>query len=408
MKKSITIPLLSLLLLTSLSMDANTIEAQKAQRIDIPFSYINSFIILQVVINNTIPLKFIFDTGAEHTVITQREYTDFLNIDYKRRFRLKGADLDEELYALLAQNISFKIDDFKLGQQRIFVLEDDYFRFQEYNGIDIHGILGAHVFKDYLIQINYQKSILSLFNRKYFESRKNKYQEIAIDVEKGKPFLKTQTAINDSSTINTRLLLDTGASIALLLYTDTHPGIQLPENAIEGNLGMGLGGYVKGFLGRVYNQQFGTFNFPNVLTNFQQLPDMLDSTYAVNRHGIIGNILLSRFMVVFDLGMKKLYVRPMRSISDAFEFDKSGLTIFATGENLDVFYINSVRKNSPAAEADIRPGDVILRINWWSAGSLKLNEINRMLQRKEGKKIRIKILRDGKTFKKQFELRELL
>ncbi len=408
MKKIITLSLLFLFLLTNFQMEANSIETQKVQRIDIPFSYINSFIIINVVINNTIPLKFIFDTGAEHTIITQKEYTDFLNINYKRRFRLKGADLDQELYALLAQNINFKIDDFTIGKQRIFVLEEDYFRFQEYNGIEIHGILGAHIFKDYLIKINYQKSVLSLFKRKYFENKKNKYHEIAIDVEKNKPFLETQTAINDSSTITTRLLLDTGASIALLLYTDTHPGIHLPENAIEGNLGMGLGGYVKGFLGRVHNQQFGTFNFPSILTNFQKLPNMQDSSYIVNRHGIIGNILLSRFILVFDLKMEKLYVRPQKSISDAFEFDKSGLTVFATGENLDVFYINNIRKNSPAAEVDIRGGDVILKINWWSAASLKLNEINRILQRKEGKKIRLKILRDGKKIKKQFKLRELL
>ena len=41
-------------------------------QIDIPFEYTNNFIILTVHFNGLLPLKFIFDTGAEHTILSKR------------------------------------------------------------------------------------------------------------------------------------------------------------------------------------------------------------------------------------------------------------------------------------------------------------------------------------------------
>ena len=45
-------------------------------RVEIPFEYVNNFIIVNVVFNRLFPLKFVFDTGAENTILTRKEITD--------------------------------------------------------------------------------------------------------------------------------------------------------------------------------------------------------------------------------------------------------------------------------------------------------------------------------------------
>ncbi|HOY18537.1 MAG TPA: hypothetical protein PLC89_14620, partial [Haliscomenobacter sp.] len=43
--------------------------------VDIPFDYENNFIVIKLMFNDIFPLKFIFDTGAENTILTKREIT---------------------------------------------------------------------------------------------------------------------------------------------------------------------------------------------------------------------------------------------------------------------------------------------------------------------------------------------
>ena len=82
-------------------------------QVDIPFEYENNFIIIKVMFNDIFPLKFIFDTGAENTILTKREITDLFQIDYQKRFTIYGSDLSQTLYAYLVRGISFRIGDMR-------------------------------------------------------------------------------------------------------------------------------------------------------------------------------------------------------------------------------------------------------------------------------------------------------
>lgn len=75
----------------------------KQKQIDIPFQYTNHFILLKLLFQKSFPLSFIFDTGAEHTLLLKKEYADILSMNYDRRIKLIGADQSEEMYALIAR-----------------------------------------------------------------------------------------------------------------------------------------------------------------------------------------------------------------------------------------------------------------------------------------------------------------
>jgi C-terminal processing protease CtpA/Prc len=118
--------------------------------------------------------------------------------------------------------------------------------------------------------------------------------------------------------------------------------------------------------------------------------------------------MLSRFQVVLDYQDEKIWLKPGRSYEEEYVFDRSGLNIIATGDNLNTFTVQGVLAGSPAAEADIRRGDVIIRTGMIPTVFLSLNDLQRVFQKKAGKKIAIVVKRDGKRLKKKLVLRDLI
>jgi C-terminal processing protease CtpA/Prc len=69
-----------------------------------------------------------------------------------------------------------------------------------------------------------------------------------------------------------------------------------------------------------------------------------------------------------------------------------------------IYTISNVRENSPAFLAGLKINDQILSINNSNNSNITLNDINLLLQSKENRKIKLKVLRDGQEIKTQFEL----
>ena len=173
-----------------------------------------------------------------------------------------------------------------------------------------------------------------------------------------------------------------------------------------GNVGFGLSGVVKGYLGKTDNLKLGVFEFPSISTSFQDFEVLNNYSKQVLRNGILGNILLSRFNVIIDYSREKLYLKPNRSYNKEFEYDKSGLTIFAVGQDLNQYYVSAVITDSPAYNADIRPGDLIIKVGMRRTKTLKLQDLTHKLSQKVGKKIKMTILRNDQKLKKEFRLDE--
>lgn len=392
---------------------ASTAQAQLSlpdnKRVDIRFEYINGFIVVPVVFNGIFQLNFIFDTGAEHTILAQRAITDLLQVNYQRRFTLLGADMRTELYAYLAPSVSIKVGPLLYRNRPILVLEEDYLRFSDYIGMEVQGILGADFFRRYVVKINYQRQLISLMPPARFEPPEG-FANFPIDIQRSKPYIEAKTIFETGDERTLRFLLDTGAALPLLIDVGSEPALQMPEQVVPSNLGHGLGGFLLGYKGRVKELQLRPFSFREVVTSFQDrsgLPDR-DSTLVDQRNGIIGNKVLSRFTIIIDYIREEMYWSPNRSYGDEFEYDRSGLLLVASGPALSDFYIYSVIEDSPAGEAGLQAGDKIIRINWVPAVFLSLEGINRRFRKREGKRIRIVVKRDGKRIRKVFELRKLI
>ena len=380
------------------------------RQMDIPFEYINNFIIVTVIFNGSIPLKMIFDTGAEHTILSKRQISDLLGVKYEREFRIKGADLKTELIAYLARQIRLETPDlpFVAPREDILVLEEDYFRFEEYAGVNVHGILAAQTFSRYIFKINYQRRVITVYDRDQFTTPDSDYKQVPIEIFRNKVYLNTEVGFHSDSTLHVKLLMDTGAALPLLLFSNTDSLIHPPENAIPSNIGMGLGGYLEGFVGRTQKLNLGEFYQKGVVTYFQALDTAQDLSYLNKRNGLMGNMFLNRFQMIIDYHGSSIWLKPAPNYKQRYVFDRSGLNLIAGGTNLNRFTVQSVIQNSPAAEADIRAGDRIVQLGITPTGFLGLADLMHYFQKKPGKKVRIVIQRNGKRLKKRFRLRDLI
>jgi predicted aspartyl protease len=379
-----------------------------AKKIEIPFELQDNFVVVKVLFQGVFPLKFIIDTGAEHTILTKKEITNLLRVTYEHERTIVGTDMKTTIKAYIARQMRLDLSTLTLVKD-ILVLDDDYFKLDQFAGLEIHGIIGAEVFKGYVLKIDYIKQILTVYDPSVFKDSDHKnYEVLPIEINRSKPYLHTTAQISNDSTVPMKLLLDTGAGLALLLHTYSNPQIVMPPMVIKGNIGNGLGGEIEGYIGRIRSLDIGHSKLQDVISHFQELHTDSDSNYIINRNGLIGGDLLHRFTVIFDFSKEKLYLKPNKYLNKLFEFDKSGIIPIASGESLNHFIIYDVLPNTPGAEAGIMRGDEILKVSWVPAQFLNLSSINNIFQGKEGKKINIILKRNGIKMKKTIRLRKYI
>ncbi len=122
----------------------------------------------------------------------------------------------------------------------------------------------------------------------------------------------------------------------------------------------------------------------------------------------MGNVILQRFNIIIDYVREEVYLKPNKYFTEAFKFDRSGMSVIVTGEQLNKYIVLNVIKDSPAGEVDIRKGDEIRVLNGVPANLRGLENILRFLRKKPGKRVRLLIKRGDERIQKEIRLRDLI
>jgi len=378
-------------------------------KVNLKFNYDQGFILVDVRFNNSLPLTFILDTGAEHVILFNKAITDLFDFKYEKRISLAGSDLDKEVYAYISRNIPIQLEECKTVIRDIIILEEDFLHLEEITGHPIHGIIGSRFLRGLVLDIDYKKENITLINSKLFEPPSDKlFKKFDLKFSGHKPYLESSIINSENDSIDVNLLIDTGSALPFLIFIDSHPSLQLPENIIKGSLGRGIGGQLEGYLGKVKFLDLDHFKFSNLITRFQTIPGNLDKSIYTYRNGLIGNPILSRFRVVIDFVKNQLYLRPNKNYDKEFKYDKSGLTIFAFGGQLNEYYIKNVIEGSAADIAGIKAGDMLKKIGIWPTSYYNLSSISNKFVKKEGRKYRLTLERNGVKYKTHIILRDML
>ncbi|MEY4930122.1 MAG: hypothetical protein RI909_846 [Bacteroidota bacterium] len=383
---------------------------QGKTKVQFPIEVYNNLVVMPIILNGQLPLKFILDTGVRTSILTEKAYSDILNLPYTRKYTIAGPGGEKLVDAYVTNNVTLDMPGVHGQGHAMLVLEKDYLELRNYLGTDVHGILGYELFSRFIIKIDYERKVLTLMQPERFKPNK-KHTWLPITVEDTKPYIIVGLQMNDSTSLSAKLLVDSGASHGLFLESNSNPKITIPEKHVSSIIGRGLGGEITGQIGRIKALEIGNYTVPGVIANFpdpRTYIDTLKTSRSIFRNGSIGGEMLSRFTVVFNFPGERIYLKKNSSLKKEFYFNLSGLTIRARGARLRNFEISDVRENSSAAKADIRKGDKILAVNGMITSDLDLNMINGFLNSRPGRKITLQIQRDGVKVKREFRLENII
>jgi hypothetical protein len=380
----------------------------KAKRVAIPFELHSNLIVIPVVVNDGEELKFILDTGVRNAILTNSIYVEGLPSANDRLISLLGAGNAGQISAYVSSNISIDLPGVSADGNAMLILKEDYLMLESYLGTRIHGILGYEIFSRFVVEIDYINRVIILHKPEHFRPRRS-YAAIPITIEDTKPYIKTQYKVNDTTHITLKLMVDTGASHSLLLNTSSCPDIQVPEKHLSGYLGRGLSGDIYGHLGRIEELKINKYKLDGVIASFPEHNELVaEFTGRVNSNGNIGGAILKRFKVIFDYANDMMYIKKNRLFRKNFEYNMSGMDLIAIGPLLETYVVSKVTKGSPAYKAGMLEGDVVLSVNNVAFPELTLASFSNLVNSRPGKKINIRIMRNGQVIKKKFELERVL
>jgi hypothetical protein len=380
----------------------------KKKSITINFKTSSNLIIIPVAINNSDTLNFILDTGVNYPIITELPFVNKLSLNFLQPINIKGLGEGEQLTAYRSGNNVISLNGLVAYDQEIHMVINENFQISHILGIPVHGLIGFNLFKDYVVKIDYVEHKITLIKPEFY-TYKERDKDIVLPLifEQNKPFVKTSIVTDKNQDVPVKLLVDTGASDALWLSTNSDSRISLPENHIETFLGRGLSGDLYGKKGRIGAIWVGPLVLYEPIVAF---PDnvLVDQLIGKNdRNGTLGGEILRRFYVTMDYPNSRLILRPNGNIKDDFNYNMSGLEVTNPMPGLPIFLISDIRKNSPAYYAGLQENDQIIALNNANSKEITLNDINLLFQSHEDKKVKMTVIRNGEHIKTEFFLKKM-
>jgi hypothetical protein len=264
-------------------------------------------------------------------------------------------------------------------------------------GVRVDGLLGADLFRRLVLRIDYERQSLTLL-RPQVEPEAGWGERLALTFFAHIPCVD---AVLDGQP--GQFWLDTGNSGAVLLHA--RPGGMQPAlvSAVT-TVGWGVGGAIRGRLARGTRLVLG-----HTEIDAPALRVLDGGEGALSTPGLAGNLggaILSRFVVTFDYARNAVWLAPNGRFGAPFPLDRSGLRIHAHAGG---FVVVAVMAGSPADEAGLRVGDVIVAVAGVAAEGIPLHAQRRAWQESaEGTPVRVRVERAGALVEARFVLRDLV
>ena len=340
----------------------------------VSFDLYHNRIYLPVEVNERLVIPMVLDTGAADSGLSESA-TRALDLKTSGTAQLTGNG-ESNLRIGLTKNVEFRIGDATLLEKQVAIVPFQNLEASE--GRVIAGVLGADLFRKYVVVIDYQNKKLSLFASKSFV-----YRSAGIVVPlrlKGPTLFQAMVLVADHAPILAELAIDSGTYSGLRLYprfAEQHnflTNFQLPSIP---SFGFGIGGEFRERLTRITNLQIASLEIHEPVVSVSEATQ--GATALSKYDGTIGGAILRRFTVTLDYSRAQMILEGNSAFNVPFEADTSGLILSATGSDFKTISVHHVIPNTPAAAAGIEEGDILLAVNGAPAGSLGLEKIRLML-----------------------------
>jgi len=439
--KRLTIHILFIFLCAPFFCAAQTYGLPTGQKYEkLKFQLVNNLIIIPLEVNGT-ELSFILDSGVSKPILFNLTDQEAVPLNNVSEIAIRGLGGGEPIKALSSSGNSFKLKNIKNEDQLLYVVLDKDLNFSPALGVTVHGIIGYDLFRAFIVDVNYASKTIKFHDPETYKYKKNRKSEtLPLSIIKRKAYVDGQLFLEEENEVPVKLLVDTGSSDAMWLFKDE--AIDIPDKNYADFLGEGLNGSIFGKRTKVKSINLGPFELKDAKAAF---PDMASYNGIKNlgdRNGSLGGEILKRFNIVFDYRNNKITFKKNLNYKEPFHYNLSGITLQHNGvryvaesiangmgivknegnnfgnvkillENrtkisvVPEIIVSAIRAGSPAHEAGLREGDVVLSVNGKNIHRYKLQEVMHMLDEHEGKKVRVMIERSNSDLRFSFTLKKM-
>jgi hypothetical protein len=282
----------------------------------IPLEIDNNLILIRVRVNGSKPLKFLFDTGASHSIIDSRRFAE---LGLKAQGQASGSATGGPIQGSYATGVSLKVPGAEVSDQLLASII-----FPTVPGFEMDGIIGYDFINQFVIEIDYLKKIMNLYNpRTYAYRGTGKAMSLLFD-ERRTPFMVTKIILEGRAPVEARLGVDTGADGTFLFnspFVEKQRLLAAMTRAIQ-DRGSGAGGEQKRLLGKVNAVQLGQFVLkdPPVALSL----DTEGAGATDKEDGVVGGDILRRFKMIIDYSRKRMILEPNKSFKDPYNVETGG------------------------------------------------------------------------------------
>lgn len=277
-------------------------------RLTIPFENRNGSIILTLKINDyPRPLRLLFDTGADGMAVSQALADSIgLVVSRTQRASVVGGHMDIKV----SSGNTVHLDSLAFGNQGIAI-------FPELHRDGTDGIIGNTLSKRYIVQVDYDRQRLSLYDFGSFDYPKDGFS-VPVATPRGNIELSATLSITAEQAVESNFFFDTGAGYHLMVFRPFVKEHRLLVNgfkpdSVSSTLSMGMATPV--FNGRAY-----AFSFSDN-AQVKDMPVTLMGGSAANQNwdpGVAGSIgvgLISQYNFIINLADKQIYFVPRQAES---------------------------------------------------------------------------------------------
>jgi hypothetical protein len=259
-------------------------------------------IVVPAWINGQGPFLFILDTGAERNIMVTG-VAKSLGLKTRGSFHVMGFG-PQRIDATQTNNITIRIGDVSLSDQKFVTL--DFSKIQAvFGGHTVQGLLGANIFKNFVVRIDYAHRMLSLALPSMAPDHGD---GIALPLRFNKASCPRIDGKADG--IAGVFNIDTGAEGGLLLYVDfveRNRFLKRFASQLQDTTVLGVGGETRTQTIPVMRLDLGSISMTGPVSLALDQDRMTSSKDAA---GTIGEDILSTMTVTFDYSHKRIIFEP--------------------------------------------------------------------------------------------------
>lgn len=368
----------------------------------VPFEMAGRTIFVRIEVQSK-PLWFVLDTGDKYAVI-DLAMAQTLGLPMGDSVPIGGGGTHTVTARLLTSS-AFDMVGLPGFRQPLFIaapLTD----LARASGHEFAGVLGFDFIQRFVIRLDYLHRTLTFYDTSAYQYRgPGRILPITFNAA-GHPMIRAQIIDGAKPPTDGTFVVDIGSGAALILNTPfvDRWAFLTSRTTTPWLEGHSFGGSIDGLVGRLSGLAIGGMLIRNPVTVFSRTAA---GQFAASAwEGNIGAAILEKFTIILDYHRNRIILEPNRNFAEPLEFGRSGMVLMSTDDHYDQFRIEAVADHSPASEAGLRAGDMLVAINGRPARTYTLSEIRSLFQ--HARHCDLVVQREDEVRRTRLELRRLI